>query len=177
ELRPAVGGEAAQREDVEERTARKQDDQQNREQESRYRKADDDRRRGPGVELRAIQHSLPDAERYRNQISQERHPNSERHRDRQLLLDQVQHADITEITLAEIEARENHRRRSRKSARCRRYRRRKVARSPAPRDRPGQTAPRRRKRTGSQAEWETSAGCGERCKLSWSTSPARQLPP
>src|SRR4029453_11838440 len=34
------------------------------------------------------------------------HPGAERHRDRQVLLDQLEHADVAEIALAEIEARE-----------------------------------------------------------------------
>ena len=105
-LRPAVRGQPAQRKDVEERAAGEQDDQQDREQEARDRKADDDYRRGPGIELRAVLHRLADAERNRDQIGQQRHPDAERHRDRQLLLDQLQHADIAKIALAEIEARE-----------------------------------------------------------------------
>ena len=56
--------------------------------------------------LRAVLHRLADAERDRDQIGQQRHPDPERHRDRQLLLDQLQHADVAEIALAEIEARE-----------------------------------------------------------------------
>ena len=70
------------------------------------RKADDDHRRGPGIELRSVLDRLADAERDRDQIGQQRHPDAERHRDRQLLLDQLQHADVAEIALAEIEARE-----------------------------------------------------------------------
>ena len=104
-LRPAVRSQPAQREDIEERAAGEQDDQQDREQKSRYRESDDDHRRGPGIELRAVLHRLADAERYRDQIGQQRHPDPERHRDRQLLLDQLQHADVAEIALAEIEPR------------------------------------------------------------------------
>ena len=104
ELRPAVRGQAAQREHVEERAAGEQDDQQDREQESGDRKADDDHRRGPGIEARAVLHRLADAERDRDQVGQKRHPDAERHRDRQLLLDQLDHADVAEIALAEIEA-------------------------------------------------------------------------
>ncbi len=46
---------------------------------------------------------LADAERDRNQIGEQRHPDAERHRDRQLLLDQLQHAGVAEKALAEIE--------------------------------------------------------------------------
>jgi hypothetical protein len=105
-LRPAVRGQAAQWEEVEERATGEQDDQQDREQKPRYRKADNDRSRGPGVEPGAVQYRLANAERYRNQIGQKRHPDPERHRDRQFFLDQLQHADIAEIALAEIEPRE-----------------------------------------------------------------------
>src|SRR5262250_1360849 len=49
-------------------------------------------------------HRLANAERNRDQIAQQRHPDSERDRNRELLLDELQHADIAEITLAEIEA-------------------------------------------------------------------------
>ena len=103
-LRPAVGGQSAQREDVEERAAGEQDDEQDREQKSGNGVADDDDAGGPHVELRAVAHRLADAERDRDQIAQERHPDAERDRDRQLLLDELQHADVAEIALAEIEA-------------------------------------------------------------------------
>src|SRR5215470_10477775 len=49
-------------------------------------------------------HRLANAERYRDQIAQQRHPDSERDRNRELFFDQLQHADIAEIALAEIEA-------------------------------------------------------------------------
>ena len=106
---------------VEERAAGEQDDQQDREQEAGNRKADDDHRRGPGVEPRAVLHRLADAERDRDQIGQQRHPDAERHRDRQLLLDQLQHADVAEIALAEIEAGEipQHQRESAPAPACR----------------------------------------------------------
>src|SRR3981189_388101 len=39
-------------------------------------------------------------------MRQQREPETERQRNRQLLLDQLQHADIAEIALAEIEPRE-----------------------------------------------------------------------
>ena len=106
EVRPAVGGQAAQREDVEERAAGEQDDQKDGEQEAGNRKSDNNDGRGPGVEPGSVHHSLADAERDRDQIGQERHPDAERHRDRQLLLDQLQHADVAEIAFAEVEARE-----------------------------------------------------------------------
>src|ERR1700733_2296328 len=103
-LRPAVGGQSAQREDIEERAAGKQDDEQDREQESGDRVADDDHTGRPHVELRAVAHGLADAERYRNQITEQRHPDPERDRDRQLLPDELQDADVAEIALAEVEA-------------------------------------------------------------------------
>ncbi|MGY3294847.1 hypothetical protein ACVWWP_007914 [Bradyrhizobium sp. LM3.6] len=47
---------------------------------------------------------LADAERNRDQVGQQCQPDAERDRDRQLLLDQLDHADIAEVALAEIEA-------------------------------------------------------------------------
>ena len=94
----------AQREPVEERAAGEQDDQQNREQEAGNGVADDDHARGPHVEARAGVDRLADAERDRDQVGEQRHPDAERDRHRQLLLDQLHHADVAEIALAEIEA-------------------------------------------------------------------------
>src|SRR4029078_5475625 len=47
---------------------------------------------------------LPNAKRIQDQIRQQCHPDSERHRYRQLLLDQLQDADIAEIALSEVKA-------------------------------------------------------------------------
>src|SRR6266404_7843685 len=105
QLRPIVGGQPAQRENVEERSAGEQDDEQNREQESRDRVADDDDARSPGVELRAVLDRLADAERDRDQIGQEREPNAERNGNRQLLLDELENGGVAKIALAEIEPR------------------------------------------------------------------------
>src|SRR5580692_5850584 len=104
-LRPAVGGQPAQRENLEKRAAGEQDDEQDREQEPGDGIADDDDAGGPGVERRAVAHRLADAERNRDQVAQQRHPDAERYRDRQLLLDELDHGDVAEIALAEIEAR------------------------------------------------------------------------
>src|SRR3984885_11299878 len=103
-LRPAVRGQPAQRENLEERAAGEQDDEQDREQESGDGVPDDDDAGGPGVERRAVAHRLADAERDRNQVAQQRHPDAERDRDRQLLLDQLDHGDVAKIALAEIKA-------------------------------------------------------------------------
>ena len=102
--RPILRDQSAQREPVEERAAGKQNDQQDREQEAGNGVADDDHARGPHVEARAVVDRLADAERDRDQIGEQRHPDAERDRHRQLLLDQLQHADVAEIALAEIEA-------------------------------------------------------------------------
>ena len=90
---------------IEERAAGEQDDEQDRDQEARQRIADDDHGRGPGVEPLAVVDRLADAERDRDQVGDERHPDAERHRDRQLLLDQVDHPRVAEIALAEVERR------------------------------------------------------------------------
>ena len=103
-LRPAFGGQAAQREDLPERAAGEQHDQEDGEQESGDGVADDDHARRPDVVMRAVVHRLADAERNRDQIGEQRHPDTERDRDRQLLLDQVDHPHVAKIALAEIEA-------------------------------------------------------------------------
>src|SRR6201987_3294948 len=104
QLRPGVRYQTAQRKELEERAARKQDDEQDREQKTRNGIADDDDAGRPDVEWRAVIHRLANAKRNREQIAQQRHPDSERDRNRQLLLDQLQHADVAEIALAEVEA-------------------------------------------------------------------------
>src|ERR1700728_3834659 len=103
-LRPAFRNETAQREDLPERAAGEQHDQQDREQKAWNCVADNDDARGPYVELRAVAHRLADAERDRDEVAQQRHPDAKRDRYRQVLLDQLEHADIAEIALAEIEA-------------------------------------------------------------------------
>src|SRR5262249_36290562 len=105
QLRPIVGGQSAQREDIEERAAGEQNDEQNGEQESRDRVADDDHARSARVELRAVLDRLADAERDRDQVGQERQPDAERNRDRQLLLDELKNGGVAKIALAEIEPR------------------------------------------------------------------------
>ena len=105
EVGEIVGGEPAQREDLPERAAAEQNHQQDREQEARDRIAENDQRRGHGVEARAVSHRLPDAERNRDRVGDERHPHAERDRDRQLLLDQLEHRHVTIIALAEVEGR------------------------------------------------------------------------
>src|SRR5262249_61874007 len=71
---------------------------------ARDRKSDDDHRRGPGVEARAVGNRLAHTERNRDEVGEYRQPKPERDRDRELFLDQLNHADIAEIALAEIEA-------------------------------------------------------------------------
>src|SRR5262249_37535876 len=105
QLRPIVGGQSAQREDIEERAASEQNDEQNGEQESRDRVADDDHARSPRVELRAVLDRLANAERDRDQVSQERQPGSERNRDRQLLLEELKKGGVAKIAHAAIEPR------------------------------------------------------------------------
>ncbi len=48
--------------------------------------------------------ALADAERDRDAVADEHHPEAERDRDRHLLLDEVQHRDVAEIAAPEIEA-------------------------------------------------------------------------
>ena len=101
---PVLRGQPAQGEDLPERAAGEEHDQQDREEEARDGIADDDDGRGPDVEGGAVPHRLPDAERDRDRVGEQRHPEAEGDRDRQLLLDELQHRDVAEIALAEIEA-------------------------------------------------------------------------
>src|SRR6202008_1449529 len=78
---------------------------EDRKQEARDRVADDDDTRGVHVEARAIRDRLADAERDRDQVGHQRQPDAGRHRDRELLLDELDHAGVAEIALAEIEGR------------------------------------------------------------------------
>src|SRR5262245_11457576 len=103
QLRPTFRHQPAQRKPVKERATGKQNDEQDREKESGDGVADDDYTRGPDVETRAIADGLSDTKRNRNQICQQRHPDSERHRHGQLLLDQLQHVDVAEVAFAEVE--------------------------------------------------------------------------
>jgi hypothetical protein len=100
-----VRPEAAQREEVPERSPGEQDDEQDGEQEAGDGIADDDHPARPHVEARAVLHRLADAERDGDGVGEQRHPQPERDRHRHLLADQLQHADVAEIALAEIEAR------------------------------------------------------------------------
>src|SRR5690606_14835995 len=56
------------------------------------------------IEGRAVLHRLADAERDRDQIGNQRDPQAERDRYRHFLQDQVDHGNVAEIALAEIEA-------------------------------------------------------------------------
>src|SRR4029077_10847550 len=105
QLRPIVGGQPTQRENVEERATGEQDDEQNRKQEARNRVADDDDARSPRVELRAVLDRLADAEGDRVQMGQEREPNGERNGGRQVLACELENGGVAKIALAEIEPR------------------------------------------------------------------------
>src|ERR1700731_137025 len=54
--------------------------------------------------MRAVVHSLADTERDRNEIRQQGEPDTQRHRDRQLLLDELENSRVTKIALAKIES-------------------------------------------------------------------------
>ena len=96
--------EPAQREDLEERAAGEQHDQEHRDEEAWNRVADDDHARRPHVEARSIRYRFADAERNRDGVGDQRHPQAQRDRHRHALEDQLEHARIAEIALAEIEA-------------------------------------------------------------------------
>ncbi len=63
QLCPIVGGEPPQWEQIEKRTAGKQDDEQNRKQESRNGVTDDDDAGGPHVEARSVIDSFANTKR------------------------------------------------------------------------------------------------------------------
>ncbi len=95
--------QAAQRENLPVRPARKEHDQQHREQEGRDGIADDDDGRGPDVEARTVRHRLADAQRNRDQIGDQECPDAERDRHRHLVEHQADHGLVAEIALPEIE--------------------------------------------------------------------------
>src|SRR5262249_35667222 len=78
---------------------------QDRDQESRQCVTDDDDRRRPDVEARTVGDGLTDTERNSDQVTEQGHPDAERDRDRQLLLDELDHRGVAEIALAEVEGR------------------------------------------------------------------------
>jgi hypothetical protein len=100
---PGVGGEPARGEPLEERAAGEHHQQEHGHQEARDGIADHQHARGPGIELLAVVHGLADAEGDRDEIGDERHPDAERDGDGKLLLDELHHADVAEVALAEIE--------------------------------------------------------------------------
>ncbi len=91
------------REDVPERAAGEQHDQQHREQEGRDGIADDDHGGRPDIEFRTVTHRFCHAQRNRDDVGNKGQPKPQRDRNRQLLLDQFQHRHIAEIALPEIE--------------------------------------------------------------------------
>ncbi len=104
QFRPALRHQPSQRKPVKEGASGEQDDEQNGEKKSGNGIADDNDAGRPDVETGAVAHCLSDTKRNRDQIRQQRHPDSERHRYWQLLLDQLQDADIAEIALSEVKA-------------------------------------------------------------------------
>ena len=104
ELPEVAGDNSAQREPVEVAAAGEEHDQEDREDEIGDRVADDDDAAGPDVEALAVAHRLGDAERDRDQVGQQRGPEPERDRDRQLVEDQIDHAVVAEEAGAEVEA-------------------------------------------------------------------------
>src|SRR5689334_12770762 len=103
-LPPTLRYQPAQRKPVKERAPGEKDDQQNGEEKPGDCVADDNDAGGPDVETGTIAHCFSDTKRNRDQVCQQRHPDPERHRYRQLLLDQLQYADIAEIALSEVKA-------------------------------------------------------------------------
>ena len=103
ELVPILRDEPAQREDLQERAAGEQHDEEHGDEEAGDRIADHDHRARPYVEARAVHDRLADAERNRDGVGEQRHPQPERDRHRHSLLDQLEHARVAEIALAEIE--------------------------------------------------------------------------
>ena len=60
---------------------------------------------GPVVQALALAARLGDSKRNRNGVGQQGHPKPQRHRNRQLVADQLQHRRIAEIGAAEVEHR------------------------------------------------------------------------
>src|SRR5918995_2893771 len=103
QLRPVLRYEPTQRENLQEGPAGEQHDQEHGDEKARNGVADDDHRAGPHIEARSVLHRLANAERNRDRIGEQGHPQAERDRDRHLLSNQAEHAGIAEIALTEIE--------------------------------------------------------------------------
>ena len=102
ELREIVRRQAAQREDRVVGAA-EQCRQQHGPEEARDREAHRHEEGGGDVEGRAVLHRLADAERDRDEVGDQRHPQAERDRHRQLLADQRDDGDLREIRSPEVE--------------------------------------------------------------------------
>src|SRR6185437_10642213 len=96
--------EAAQRKPGKILAAGEEDDEQNSEHEAGNGVADDDHAARPDIEGAAVFHRFADAERNRNEIGEQRRPEAERDRYRQLLRDKLDHRLTLVEAGAEIEA-------------------------------------------------------------------------
>ena len=103
QLREIVGEEPARGKDLPEGSAREQDHQQHRKEEAGNGVAHDHHARGPDVKARAVLHRLLNAQRNRDGVGEQRHPQPQRDRHWQLLLDEAQHGGVAEIAAAEVE--------------------------------------------------------------------------
>src|SRR5579883_365703 len=101
-LGPVLGCEPAQRKNLPKRAAAEEDDEQDGKKEAWNRIARDDNGRGPDVEPRAVAHRLFDPKRDRDEVGEQRHPEPERDRHRQLLFDELQDGYIAEIRSPKI---------------------------------------------------------------------------
>ncbi|MNM76642.1 hypothetical protein D3C81_884720 [compost metagenome] len=103
QLLPVVRGQPAQREPLHEGAAAEQHQQQHAQHEAGNRIADQHDDAGDHVEAAARPDRLGDAERHRYQVGQEKRPQTQADRHRQLGLDQLPHAAVLEIALPQVE--------------------------------------------------------------------------
>ena len=103
EILEVVAREAAQWEDVEVRTAREEDDEQNAERITGHHVAREYHARAEGVEFAPVMHGLPEAKRDADKVTQEERGNAEEQRYREAAHDDIPDQEAVGVAGAEIQ--------------------------------------------------------------------------
>lgn len=103
EIFEVIAREAAQREDVEVRTARKEDDEQDAECITGHHVARENDARAERIELAPMMHGLPQTERDANQITQEERGDTEEQRNREAAHDDIPDRETVGVAGTEVE--------------------------------------------------------------------------
>ena len=103
EILEVVAREAAQRENVEVRTARKENDEQDTECIAGHHVARENDTRAERVELAPMMHGLPQTERNANQVTQEERSDTEEQRNREAAHDDIPDREAVGVAGTEVE--------------------------------------------------------------------------